>query len=61
MNKTGLSSATIQEQYNDLKPKVLAAMIWLDDPKNKLLVDKWYPHYKQRFDELTKLERSDAS
>ena len=43
----------------ELKRKqLLQAMEWLDDPnRTKGEIEKWFPKYKQLFDEMTGLER----
>ena len=52
------SLVTLQQEYDELKPKVLAGMIWMDDDENSVeQKNKWFPEYKRRFDELTRLER----
>ena len=48
---------TAQQQYNELKPRLLKAMSWLDDPKNKGHTDQWYPKYLELFNQATYLER----
>lgn len=40
------------------RTELLKAMNWLDDPKRtNEEIEKWYPKYKQMFDEMTVLER----
>ena len=49
---------TTQQQYDQLKPKLLKAMEIMDSPERtpgEILA--WYPKYKQMFDETTRLER----
>lgn len=49
---------TAQQQYDNLKQRVMNAIVWLDSPeRTNEEVDKFLPVYEQHFDELNRLGR----
>lgn len=49
---------TTQADYDELRPRVLAAAEWLDTPgRDKQEIEKWIDSYNKLFDRATQLER----
>ena len=54
----GSYSVVMKPQYEELAQRVKKGMEWIDSPeRTQGEIDKWFPKYKQLFDEMTGLER----